>query len=68
MPGLVLRVAVERRTQRRRGLAPAGAAGKKMEQHISAPADGVVAVLDVKPGQKVEVGAVLAVVQPEEDK
>ncbi|MCV7382815.1 acetyl/propionyl/methylcrotonyl-CoA carboxylase subunit alpha [Mycolicibacter longobardus] len=35
----------------------------KMEHTISAPADGVLAQLDVKPGDQVEVGAVLARVE-----
>ncbi|CAJ1494625.1 biotin carboxylase N-terminal domain-containing protein [[Mycobacterium] kokjensenii] len=40
----------------------------KMEHTISAPSDGVLTQLDVKPGDQVEVGAVLArVEQPETD-
>jgi biotin carboxyl carrier protein len=35
----------------------------KMEHTITAPADGVLAELDVAPGQQVEVGAVLARVE-----
>ena len=39
----------------------------KMEHEIVAPADGVLILLDVSPGQQVEVGAVLAIVAPATD-
>jgi propionyl-CoA carboxylase alpha chain len=39
----------------------------KMEHVLAAPAAGIVAELAVAAGQQVEVGAVLAVVKPEED-
>jgi biotin carboxyl carrier protein len=40
----------------------------KMEHTITAPADGVLAELNVQPGQQVEVGAVLARIEnPEGD-
>jgi len=39
----------------------------KMEHTITAPADGVLAELNVAPGQQVEVGAVLARVESEGD-
>jgi propionyl-CoA carboxylase alpha chain len=38
-----------------------------MEHVISAPVAGIVAELPVSPGQQVVVGAVLAVVKPQED-
>jgi biotin carboxyl carrier protein len=38
----------------------------KMEHTITAPADGVLAELNVEPGQQVDVGAVLARVDTEQ--
>ena len=35
----------------------------KMENHISAPRDGTVAELNVSPGQNVETGTALAVIE-----
>jgi propionyl-CoA carboxylase alpha chain len=68
MPGTVVRVAD--------GLA-AGAAvtagqplvwleAMKMEHKISAPASGTLSALHAAPGQQVEVGTLLAVVEPDE--
>jgi propionyl-CoA carboxylase alpha chain len=66
MPGTVVRVAD--------GLAvgDAVAAGQpllwleamKMEHRVTAPADGVLRELRAAPGQRVDVGAVLAIVTP----
>jgi propionyl-CoA carboxylase alpha chain len=39
----------------------------KMEHTIAAPSDGVLAQLDVKTGEQVEVGAVLARVEASEN-
>ena len=69
MPGTVVRVA--------EGLREGGrvAAGQpllwleamKMEHRIAAPASGTLTALHAGPGRQVEVGAVLAVVTPDED-
>jgi propionyl-CoA carboxylase alpha chain len=39
----------------------------KMQHTVTAPADGIVAELDVSVGQQVESGAVLAVIDPTPD-
>jgi propionyl-CoA carboxylase alpha chain len=66
MPGSVLRVAVDVGEQVVAGQPLLWLEAMKMEHQISAPGSGVVAELHVKPGQQVDVGTVLAVVQAEE--
>jgi propionyl-CoA carboxylase alpha chain len=67
MPGSVIRVAVEVGDEVKQGQALLWLEAMKMEHTISAPADGVVAELNVAKGEQVEVGAVLAVVRSGED-
>jgi propionyl-CoA carboxylase alpha chain len=67
MPGTVIRVAVSEGDQVTQGQPLLWLEAMKMEHKITAPATGILTELPVKPGQQVELGAVLAVVadQPE---
>ncbi|MEV6287952.1 biotin carboxylase N-terminal domain-containing protein [Kribbella sp. NPDC051770] len=67
MPGSVIRVAVEVGDEVKQGQPLLWLEAMKMEHTIAAPADGVVAELNVAKGEQVEVGAVLAVVRAGED-
>jgi propionyl-CoA carboxylase alpha chain len=67
MPGSVVRVGVAVGDKVTRGQGLMWLEAMKMEHTISAPADGIVTELAVAPGQQVEVGVVLAVVQVEEN-
>ncbi|MGN6605622.1 MAG: biotin carboxylase N-terminal domain-containing protein [Jatrophihabitans sp.] len=66
MPGSVVRLAVAVGDRVTAGQPILWLEAMKMQHQINAPADGVVAELPVRPGQQIEVGAVLAVVQSEE--
>ncbi len=66
MPGTVVRLAVAVSDQVRAGQPLLWLEAMKMQHVIAAPADGIVEELPVTVGQQVEVGAVLAVVKPEE--
>ncbi len=68
MPGSVLRVAVAQGDFVQAGQPLLWLEAMKMEHQISASVDGVVVELDVKVGQQVEVGTVLAVVAQEESR
>jgi propionyl-CoA carboxylase alpha chain len=63
MPGTVVRVAVAIGDTVTLGQPLLWLEAMKMEHQISAPADGVVSELNVTPGQQVDVGAVLAIVE-----
>ena len=63
MPGNVIRVGAQVGDTVRAGQPLVWLEAMKMEHTITAPADGVLAELDVAPGQQVEVGAVLARVE-----
>ncbi len=63
MPGNVTRVGAQVGDTVRAGQPLVWLEAMKMEHTITAPADGVLAELDVAPGQQVEVGAVLARVE-----
>jgi propionyl-CoA carboxylase alpha chain len=65
MPGSVVRVAVAQGDTVTAGQPILWLEAMKMEHTVTAPADGVVAELNVVAGQQVEVGAVLAVVANE---
>jgi propionyl-CoA carboxylase alpha chain len=67
MPGTVVRVGAETGDKVTAGQGLVWLEAMKMEHTISAPADGVLVELAVAAGQQVEVGAVLAVVQVEEN-
>jgi propionyl-CoA carboxylase alpha chain len=67
MPGSVIRVGVAVGDDVKQGQPLLWLEAMKMEHTISAPADGVVAELNVGEGEQVEVGAVLAVVRAGED-
>ncbi|NEA33229.1 biotin carboxylase N-terminal domain-containing protein [Streptomyces sp. SID13031] len=67
MPGTVVRVGVEVGDKVTAGQGLLWLEAMKMEHTISAPADGILVELAVAAGQQVEVGAVLAVVQVEEN-
>ncbi|MEB3050716.1 biotin carboxylase N-terminal domain-containing protein [Mycolicibacter sp. MYC123] len=68
MPGNVIRLGAAVGDQVISGQPLIWLEAMKMEHTITAPADGVLTQLDVKPGDQVEVGAVLArVEQPEGD-
>jgi propionyl-CoA carboxylase alpha chain len=60
MPGNVIRVGAQVGDTVSAGQPLVWLEAMKMEHTITAPADGVLAELDVAPGQQVEVGAVLA--------
>jgi propionyl-CoA carboxylase alpha chain len=66
MPGTVVRVAAAQGDGVRAGRPLLWLEAMKMEHEVVAPADGVLAELRVRPGQQVEVGAVLAVVTPQQ--
>ena len=65
MPGSVVSVAVEVGATVRAGQPLLVLEAMKMQHTVSAPADGVLTVLDVGPGAQVAAGAVLAVVEPD---
>ncbi|MGB9302352.1 MAG: biotin carboxylase N-terminal domain-containing protein [Mycobacterium sp.] len=67
MPGNVIRVGAQAGDQVTTGQPLIWLEAMKMEHTIAAPADGVLAELNVSPGQQVEVGAVLARVESEGD-
>ncbi|WP_281934308.1 ATP-binding protein [Micromonospora sp. AKA38] len=67
LPGAVTRVHVEVGQRVAAGDLLLTLEAMKLEHPVLAPADGVVAELPVAPGGQVETGAVLAVVDPEED-
>ncbi len=62
MPGSVVRIAVAEGDAVTAGQPVLWLEAMKMQHQINAPADGVVTELPVKPGQQVDVGAILAVV------
>ncbi|HEY7048120.1 MAG TPA: biotin carboxylase N-terminal domain-containing protein [Jatrophihabitantaceae bacterium] len=64
MPGTVVRVAVSAGDQVGQGQPLLWLEAMKMEHTITAPAAGVVTELPVRAGQPVDVGTVLAIVQP----
>ncbi len=66
MPGNVIRVGAQVGDTVSAGQPLVWLEAMKMEHTITAPADGVLAELDVAPGQQVEVGAVLARVETAE--
>jgi propionyl-CoA carboxylase alpha chain len=66
MPGTVVRVAVEQGEKVTEGQPLLWLEAMKMQHQINAPADGVVTEIGVGPGDQVEVGRVLAVVDAEE--
>ncbi|WP_415045182.1 acetyl/propionyl/methylcrotonyl-CoA carboxylase subunit alpha [Gordonia sp. (in: high G+C Gram-positive bacteria)] len=67
MPGSVIRVAVAVGDRVTAGQPLLWLEAMKMEHTISAPADGVVAVLGVEEGRQLAVGDVLAVIESEEE-
>lgn len=67
MPGSVIRLGAELGSRVEKGQPILWLEAMKMEHTIAAPAAGVLTELNVIAGQQVEVGAVLAVVQPEEN-
>jgi propionyl-CoA carboxylase alpha chain len=67
MPGLVIRLGARSGDTVTTGQPLVWLEAMKMEHTITAPADGVLAELDVAVGQQVDVGAVLARVQDRED-
>jgi propionyl-CoA carboxylase alpha chain len=67
MPGSVVRVAVEVGDVVHAGQPILWLEAMKMQHQIDAPLDGVVSELPVKAGQQVDVGAVLAIVSPQQD-
>ena len=66
MPGSVVRLAVAVGDTVAEGQVLLWLEAMKMQHEVRAPADGVVTELDVVDGQQVDVGAVLAVVEPSE--
>jgi propionyl-CoA carboxylase alpha chain len=66
MPASVVSVAVQLGQQVARGDVVLVLEAMKMQHTITAPTDGVVAQLDVAPGAQVESGAILAVIDGEE--
>ncbi|MGH3521200.1 MAG: acetyl/propionyl/methylcrotonyl-CoA carboxylase subunit alpha [Haloechinothrix sp.] len=68
MPGSVLRVAVEQGAEVTAGQPLLWLEAMKMEHQIVAPTDGVVTELDVTVGHQVDVGTVLAVVTPSQER
>jgi propionyl-CoA carboxylase alpha chain len=64
MPGTVVRVAAGEGDPVAAGRPLLWLEAMKMEHEVASPTDGVLAALRVRPGQQVEVGAVLAVVEP----
>ena len=67
MPGNVIRIGAAQGETVLAGQPLIWLEAMKMEHTITAPADGVLAELNVAPGQQVEVGAVLARVESEGD-
>jgi acyl-CoA carboxylase subunit alpha len=65
MPGTVVRVAVELGARVRAGEPMLWLEAMKMQHRVDAPADGVVAQLNIRTGQQVDAGSVLAVVSTE---
>jgi propionyl-CoA carboxylase alpha chain len=66
MPGNVIRLGAELGDPVTAGQPLIWLEAMKMEHTISAPADGVLTHLNVKPGDQVEVGAILARVEAPE--
>ncbi|MEV6277388.1 biotin carboxylase N-terminal domain-containing protein [Nocardia sp. NPDC051832] len=66
MPGSVIRLGAEAGSPVTQGQPILWLEAMKMEHTIAAPADGVLTALNVTVGQQVDVGAVLAVVEPAE--
>ena len=64
MPGTVVSVLVEKGARGRGGQAVLVLEAMKMQHTVAAPYDGVVTVIDVRAGQQVAAGDVLAVVDP----
>ncbi|MFG1790257.1 acetyl/propionyl/methylcrotonyl-CoA carboxylase subunit alpha [Nocardia sp. NPDC049149] len=64
MPGSVIRLGAEVGSTVTHGQPILWLEAMKMEHTIAAPADGVLSAVNVTVGQQVEVGAVLAVVEP----
>jgi propionyl-CoA carboxylase alpha chain len=64
MPGTVVRIAVSEGEPVAAGQPLLWLEAMKMEHRIAAPADGILTALRVGVGQQVEVGAVLAVIDP----
>ncbi|MFI1463675.1 acetyl/propionyl/methylcrotonyl-CoA carboxylase subunit alpha [Nocardia carnea] len=64
MPGSVIRLGAEVGSTVRAGQPILWLEAMKMEHTIAAPADGVLSAVNVAVGQQVDVGAVLAVVEP----
>jgi propionyl-CoA carboxylase alpha chain len=67
MPGAVSRVGAEVGDTVKAGQPLVWMEAMKMEHAVNAPKDGVVVELNVKVGQQVELGAVLARVEQEEN-
>ncbi|MFI5781003.1 biotin carboxylase N-terminal domain-containing protein [Nocardia sp. NPDC051570] len=67
MPGAVIRLGAEVGARVAKGQPILWLEAMKMEHTIAAPADGVLTELNVTAGQQVDVGAVLAVVQADEN-
>jgi propionyl-CoA carboxylase alpha chain len=67
MPGAIVRIAVQQGEHVAAGQPVLWLEAMKMQHQINAPTDGVVAELPVSVGQQIDVGAVLAVVEAEED-
>jgi propionyl-CoA carboxylase alpha chain len=67
MPGAVARVVVAVGDRVERGQPLLWMEAMKMQHQIDAPASGIVTELPVQVGQQVDVGAVLAVVEPESE-
>jgi propionyl-CoA carboxylase alpha chain len=65
MPGTVIRIAVAQGDPVAPGQPLLWIEAMKMEHPVSAPADGQIAELRVQVGQQVQVGTVLAVIEPE---
>ncbi|WBB78828.1 biotin/lipoyl-binding protein [Micromonospora sp. WMMD882] len=68
LPGAVTRVHVTVGQRVRAGEPLLTLEAMKLEHQVLAPVDGVVAALPAPPGDQVDTGAVLAVVNPEEDR
>jgi propionyl-CoA carboxylase alpha chain len=65
MPGTVIRIAVEPGARVRAGEPMLWLEAMKMQHRVDAPADGVITDLNVRAGQQVDAGAVLAVLSTE---
>jgi len=63
MPGRVVRILVETGGRVKRGQGILVLEAMKMENEVGSPKDGVVAEVRVAPGQRVETGAPLAVIE-----